>query len=86
MKWRDKKMKGQRTVYDDGIENDRRPCRYRFPRYIGQKVYCYGFPDEVFTIIDIPSGYYTIIVSDKGRQFVGTPTTIWPIREGEAIC
>ena len=69
----------QYSIYDMDIETDRRPCRYRFHRYIGQRVNTdrHG----VCTITEIPGVYYTYIRSEKGEELVGTPTTIWPEEE-----
>ena len=79
-------MLRQFSIYDDGIETDRRPCRYRFHRYIGQKVYHAKNPDDVCEIIEIESSYYTLIRSKKkGQIFIGTPTTIYPADKSERI-
>ena len=71
----------QYTIYDMDIETDRRPCRYRFHRYVGQKVKMRNF--GVCIITEIPGAYYTYIKDKKGQQLVGTPTTIWPAEEEE---
>lgn len=71
----------QYSIYDIDIETDRRPCRYRFHRYIGQRV---RFRDgEIGTITEIPGIYYTYIIDRRGRELVGTPTTISPVDEDE---
>lgn len=67
----------QLTIFDIGIEEDNRPCRYKFHRYIGQKVCARNYGVCTVTKIDT---YYTDIKSAKGELLVGTPTTIYPIR------
>ena len=68
----------QLTIFDIGIEEDHRPCRYNFKRYIGQKVYTRNH--GVCTITGMTNHYYTDIKSAKGQLLVGTPTTIYPIK------
>jgi len=76
----------QYTIYDEGIETDRRPCRYRFHRYIGQKVRHIKDPNDVYEIVDIGSSYYTTIRSKKEKGLlVGTPTTIYPVDRREYV-
>ena len=69
----------QYTIFDMDIETDRRPCRYRFHRYIGQKVNT--IRHGVCTITEIPGPYYTYIKSAAGKELVGIPGTIWPAME-----
>lgn len=72
----------QYSIYDIGIETDRRPCRYDFHRYVGQRVRFFR-SGETGTITEIPGVYYTYVRTDRGRDLVGTPTTICPVEEGE---
>jgi len=73
----------QYTIYDEGIEEDRRPCRYRFHRYIGQKVKHIRDTEDICEIVEIHSSYYTTIRSEKEKGLlIGTPTTIYPVKEG----
>ena len=78
-------MTGQLTVFDIGTEADRRPCRYRFKRYVGQKVrMMFGaYPGivRVGRIREISDSYYTI-VRIGNRDFVGTPYNLSPADEG----
>ena len=68
----------QYTIYDMNIETDRRPCRYKFHRYIGQKVRTrFG----ICTITNINGPYYTDMKDEKGRLLVGTPHDISPVEE-----
>ena len=77
-------MLRQFTIYDDGIETDKRPCRYRFYRYIGQEVYHTNDPNDICVVEEIESPYYTRIRSKgKGVLLIGTPTTIYPIDKSE---
>lgn len=71
------KMKGQTNLFD--LVNDGKPCRYRFNRYIGQKVKFWR-TGKTGTIVEIEE-YYTIVDS-KGALLVGTPYDITPIFEG----
>lgn len=68
-----RQIEGQLTIFD--IHNDGKPCRYRFKRYLGQKVkMMFGtYPGTVRTgtITGIES-YYTM-VRIGGRVYVGTP-------------
>lgn len=63
----------QFTVYDDGIEQDHRPCRYRFHRYVGQLV---NSRFGVCEITEIISHYYTLIRDKHGRIWSVTPHDI----------
>ena len=71
-------MNGQLSLFDINIEEDSRPCRYDFHRYVGQKVHTRSH--GVCTITDIPGEYYTHIRSEKGELLVGTPYDISPIK------
>ena len=71
----------QYTIYDMDIETDRRPCRYRFHRYIGQKVHTNRH--GICTIVGISGAYHTDIRDEKGQLLVGTPYDLWPVEEDE---
>ena len=69
-------IEGQMSLFDIDIEQDRRPCRYKFHRYIGQRVNGLHGPA---TIIRIDHIYYTDIRTDDGRDLVGTPHDLSPM-------
>ena len=78
-------MEGQYSIFDCHSKTEKlRPCDYRFRRYIGQKVkfnpYCCSIDDKVHTVTGIEQ-YYTIV----DEILVGTPTTIYPVREEDYI-
>lgn len=76
----DGQIKGQLSMFDIlGPEEKRKPCEYKFQRYIGQRVRSkskYG-ADYVGTITGI-GPYYTDILTDDGREIVWTPYDVWP--------
>lgn len=77
-----KEIKGQMSLFDFiDKPKKRRPCDYRFKRYIGQKV---RFRDRkgIYRITDI-FPYYTYIINWKGEELVGTPYDIWPVDRSE---
>ena len=67
-------MNGQYSLFDYQSQKHR-PCDYRFKRYIGQKVH---IRDYIGEITEIESYYTTIYVEGHG-EFVGTPTTMYPV-------
>ena len=70
-------MNGQLSIFDlNNDNNERKPCDYRFKRYIGQKVRFWR-ENEEGTITDI-FPYYTYVKTSEGIK-VGTPTTIAPL-------
>ena len=77
---REVQIKGQLSMFDILCpEEKRKPCEYKFQRYIGQRVRSkskYG-ADYVGTITGI-GPYYTDILTDDGREIVGTPYDVWP--------
>ena len=73
-------MDGQYTIWDIHDGPVRKPCEYSFPRYIGQRVVFWR--DGLQGVITEIGPYYTTVnVGD--REYVGTPTTIAPVKEGE---
>lgn len=66
---------GQLSIFDIDIETDDKPCRYKWHRYVGQRVICCGKPG---VISDIMSEYYTEVHTDDRQILVGTPTTCCP--------
>ena len=73
-------MNEQLTLFDIGIETDNRPCRYKFHRYIGQKVRHKRHGICMISNIDHP--YYTELHTEKGRHIVmGTPCDISPVED-----
>ena len=69
---------GQISIFDYRRTSEKlKPCEYRFVRYIGQRVWMNG-DNHIHTIAEIEP-YYTIM-SDG---LVGTPTTIYPVKEEE---
>lgn len=75
-------MKGQLTIFDWlGGYDDRRPCRYRFRRYVGQRVRImigsyYDNDIRPATVVKVDDPYYTIVGDDNGREYVGTPYSL----------
>ena len=76
-------MKGQLTIFDWlGGYDDRRPCRYGFQRFIGQRVRvmigAYNSPNRKTYKGEITEigPYYTLIRTDDGRELIGTPTSL----------
>lgn len=78
-------MAGQYSLFDM-MPSESKPYEYHFKRYLGQKVKfstgMISLENKTYSIKEIQS-YYTIVVDDKGEEFVGTPTTIYPEREDE---
>ena len=70
-------MYGQLTVWDI-LSDEKKPCDYRFQRYIGQKVRFWR-DDIVGTITGIEP-YYTQVKTKYGI-LAGTPTTIAPMED-----
>ena len=66
---------GQLSIFDIGNEEDNRPCRYRFKRYIGQRVMSLHGPARIEKI----EQYYTEIRLDNGRLLIGTPHDLTPL-------
>ena len=69
-------MDGQYTVWD--IVGEKKPCDYRFQRYIGQKVKFWR-NGIVGTVAGIEP-YYTKVRTRYGI-LAGTPTTICPVED-----
>lgn len=76
---------GQMTIFDMVPRKERRPCDYRFKRYIGQRVRFYRWPGEWSGVYRITAifPYYTYVKNWKGEELVGTPTTIGPVDKSE---
>ena len=78
-------MAGQYSIFDM-MPSESKPYEYHFKRYLGQKVKfstgMISLENKTYSIKEIQN-YYTIVVDDKGEEFVGTPTTIYPEREDE---
>lgn len=74
---------GQLDIFDIGIETDDRPCRYKWHRYVGQRVVCCGKPG---VITNIDSQYYTEVHTDDKQILAGTPTTCYPEKEEKKNC
>lgn len=72
---------GQLSIFD--CINDGKPCRYRFKRYIGQKVRimfgAYPGTVKVGTITGIDEYYSTVKIG--GREFVGTPYNLSEVED-----
>lgn len=66
-------MEGQLTIFDAFTDN--RPCRYRFKRFIGQKVrMMFGaYPGEIRrgVITEIGPYYTTVMIGRK--EYAATP-------------
>ena len=71
-------MEGQLSLFDMDNGDDKKPCEYKFKRYIGQKVKNHN---GKFTIKEI-EGYYTIMTKDDEkmkREWIGTPHDLAPV-------
>ena len=77
----DEQVPGQISMFDFLQPEKRRPCDYRFRRYIGQRVGLRA-KEGVFRITAIFQ-YYTHVVDDHGKTWIGTPYDIWPVNEEE---
>lgn len=73
-------MDGQYTIWDIHDGPVRKPCEYSFSRYIGQKVVFWR--DGLQGVITEIGPYYTT-VRVGWKEYVGTPTTIAPVKEDE---
>lgn len=76
---------GQMTIFDFLKPEKRRPCDYRFHRYLGQKVRFNHGRDilpGIYTVKEIEK-YYTIVIDEGGRELAGTPTTIFPVDDSD---
>jgi hypothetical protein len=69
----------QLTIFDADIETDRRPCRYKFHRYVGQKVSTTRH--GICTIRKINDSYYTYLETKDGELIMGTPYDMAEITE-----
>lgn len=73
-------IRGQISMYDAMAENEnRKPCEYRFHRFIGQRIRFWREGIEA-TISEIKP-YYTYCLTDNGEILVGTPYDISPMEE-----
>lgn len=69
-------MNGQFSIFD--LDDKKRPCDYRFQRYIGQRVeLLHGIKGAIINI----QRYYTEVLGDDGRLYAGTPSTCCPEEE-----
>ncbi len=73
---------GQTHIFDLGIEEDRRPCRYKFHRYVGQRIRTSHGRGVITKIV---SPYYTYFKNDRGEELVGTPHDMVPENPEERI-
>lgn len=66
-------MKGQMTIFD--LIDDGAPCRYRFKRYVGQKVRIMigAYPGRIYTGTVVRILDYFTYVRTKNGIMVGTP-------------
>ena len=76
-------MDGQMTIFDLGIETDTRPCRYKFHRYVGQRV---KSSHGIGTVTEIASEYYTYVRTDGGETLCLTPYDMHPLEEVKRCC
>ena len=75
-------MEGQLSLFDMDTKAEKRPCDYRFKRYIGQEVLFWLTGDKGKIIRIEP--YYTIVDPGTGEGLLaGTPTTICPVNKEE---
>lgn len=76
-----KQTYGQMSIFDIHTDHNWKPCEYRFKRYIGQRVRSkskYGV-QYIGTIVSMEP-YYTNIRTDDGREIVGTPYDVEPVK------
>ena len=62
----------------DIASGKRKPCEYKFERFIGQLVDISSGPDMVTGTITEIQPYYTIVVDENGEDWVGTPNDTSP--------
>ena len=78
-------MNGQLSMFDWHPNEERKPCHYRFKRYVGQEVQmmfgAYKWATFKTGVITYIGPYYTG-VRINGRDYAGTPYNISPV-EGE---
>lgn len=74
-------MNGQYSIFDIQPKK-RRPCDYKFKRYIGQKVVLYATSGIYNGTVKTIKTYYTII-NVHGDEMVGTPSTMAPADKEE---
>lgn len=69
---------GQLTMFD--YAQERRPCKYKFRRYIGQTVHLIGVMggDNVIGTVHMIEPYYTIVKTKGGLLMCGTPYNTAP--------
>jgi hypothetical protein len=72
-------MNGQFSIFDIHESDQLRPCEYRFKRYMGQMVQLYVTSGIVSGKIISIEPYYTIVESDDGIEWAGTPTNTSPL-------
>ena len=79
------KNEGQLSIFDIwNPQQRRRPCDYRFKRYLGQKVHIsISEGDFIGEVIKIEPYYTEIKVKGYPHILCGTPTTIWPVNKDE---
>lgn len=74
-------MEGQLTIFD--AYQDDRPCRYRFKRYVGQKVNVMIGPymdHRIVTGVITEIGpYYTTVRSGK-KEYAATPYNLMEVK------
>lgn len=76
-------MEGQLSLFDIRT-GPKRPCDYRFKRYIGQKVgLSVTSGDYIGKIVGIEPYYTEIEVPGTDCTWAGTPTTCYPINKEE---
>lgn len=72
---------GQLTIFEYyANREDRRPCDYKFRRYIGQTVHLIGVMcgDDVIGKVHMIDPYYTIVKLKGGLLMCGTPYNTAP--------
>lgn len=69
---------GQMSMFD--VHNEMMTKTYKWQRYIGQRVKTTYGKEGVIERID---KYYTLIKSDDGKYYTGTPKTCYPAKEEE---
>ena len=73
---KNKPLEGQISIFDLSDETKRKPCEYKFQRYIGQSVRDIWW-GRIGKIIAIDS-YYTDVECTDGEVYAWTPTNTVP--------
>lgn len=81
-----KELEGQLTIFDiRGTHDFRRPCDYRFQRYIGQRVKFTGkyvrSRGRIGKVVRIEPYYTELVMEDNHETLIGTPHDLDEVRD-----